>query len=110
MSHIYINKLGEISFEEEYKNPEDENASSGTSLMDIVAINYSQIVDVFGEPNIDSDQYKTFAEWHIYTPDGIATIYDYKSPWKPEINREWHIGGNDVSVLRWVYKALLEGC
>ena len=39
---------------------------------------YTILVKTFGEPNAEGDGYKVDAEWNLLTPDGIATIYNYK--------------------------------
>jgi hypothetical protein len=40
---------------------------------------------------------KTDAEWLFDTPDGPATIYNYKSSLS---TRDWHIGGLDPGVVQ----------
>ena len=87
---------------------------SGTSLVDCIDISYKELVDAFGEPNSDTDEYKVDAEWIIDTPAGVATIYNYKTGhnylgedgddvW--DIT-DWHIGGKNMEVKDWIMKSL----
>jgi hypothetical protein len=75
---------------------------------------YSRLLSVFGEPEV-GDGYKTQAEWTIATPDGIATIYDWKQgdSYHGEGNgtpieqiTEWSIGGHNKAVIEWINKAI----
>lgn len=77
-----------------------------TSLIDVVYVDYSKIVEKFGEPTI-GDEYKIDAEWEIEFEDGkVATIYNYKDGknyngedgMPTEEITEWHIGGKDKVV------------
>lgn len=94
----------------DYWNP----ALEMSSLQGEMQITYAQIVKVFGKENSKGDEYKTQAEWHIMTPDGIATIYDYKQG-KAYCGHEgiakskvtdWHIGGHTKEVVKWIFLAL----
>lgn len=77
----------------------------GTGLAGYLDCTYDHLVNLFGEPTIKTDEYKTSAEWHIEvrTNDvlqGVASIYDYKQHKgycedgveTHEID-EWHVGG-----------------
>ena len=75
---------------------------------------YSQLVALFGEPN-EGDEFKTQAEWTVYTPAGVATIYDWKqgdcyhgkgNGTPVEEVTEWHVGGHDKQVVAWIQKAM----
>jgi len=68
---------------------------------------------LFGEPR-EGDGYKTQAEWTVYSPTGIATIYDWKQGdcYQGEGNgtpveevTEWSIGGHDKQVIEWIQTA-----
>ncbi len=85
-----------------------------TCLQGEMDISYKEIVAVFGKEDSDGDGYKVQAEWFIQTPDGIATIYDYKQGKdyngasgivKSKV-RDWHIGGDNEKVVKWIYQAL----
>lgn len=65
---------------------------------------YKHLVNMFGEPMLPTDGYKTSAEWHIEIRHdnvvrGVVAIYDYKSckTYSPggldtEDITTWHIG------------------
>ncbi|MDE3068714.1 MAG: hypothetical protein KGJ60_14360 [Verrucomicrobiota bacterium] len=68
----------------------------------------------FGQP-AEGDGYKTQVEWIISTPDGIATLYDWKrgdcyhgkgNGTPPEQVEDWHIGGYNERVIEWIRKAI----
>ena len=85
-----------------------------TSLMGEVECSYKQLVEVFGKETNKGDDYKSQAEWHIITPKGIATVYDWKECkkycGKEGISKQevtdWHIGGNTVEVVGYIKGAL----
>lgn len=80
---------------------------NGTSFMGSIVSTYDELFETFGQETLDgSADGKVQAEWVIMTPDGVATIYDYKSAVKKEAVTDWHIGGRDVGVVGWVLKAL----
>lgn len=85
-----------------------------SSLQTTMDISYQEIVDVFGPPNDGNDGYKTDVQWRIWTPFGMATIYNYKTGKNylgdegeqiPDI-RDWHIGGVNKDVVAPILKAL----
>jgi hypothetical protein len=86
--------------------PNPNASRGGTSLMGYLDISYAELVEKLGEPHDDGDGYKVDAEWSFDTPDGVATIYNYKSG--PNYNgagsvaaiRDWHIGGNSTAVVQ----------
>ena len=87
---------------------------NGTSLMNEFSESYSNLVKVFGLPNGKSDGYKVDAEWIIITPEGVATIYNYKDG-KNYLEEqglevkditEWHIGGHSEEVVKYIIGAL----
>lgn len=67
-----------------------------------ITTTYKKLVEIFWEPNDDSDWYKTQAQWRLMGKDGFYfTIYDYKQgkqycgdeEWLDVENvTEWHIG------------------
>ena len=87
--------------------------ADGTSFQGEIDVSYAELVNTFGEPT-GNDGYKIDAEWDINTPDGIATIYNYKTGKNylgkeglsiKEI-RDWHIGGKTTDVIPWILLAL----
>lgn len=104
----YNNKVKKIKESEIF-----EYLSNGTSFQGYVIATYDRIVKVFGQP-IGGDGYKVDAEWKILTPEGIATIYNYKDGenylgykgTKIEKIAEWHIGGHNKGVVSYITEAL----
>ena len=88
--------------------------SYGTSLQGYVTVTYERLVATFGIETYDGDCDKVDAEWEIMTPAGIATIYNYKDGknyngvhGKAKENiTDWHIGGKNKDVVKYVLKAL----
>jgi hypothetical protein len=98
----------------EFVKPNALLNANGTSYALEIDIAYRTIVKLFGLPNGDHDGYKVDAEWVIETPDGVATIYNYKTgrnylgkdaPATSQI-RDWHIGAKDIKAAKWVHVAL----
>jgi hypothetical protein len=79
-----------------------------------MTISYKDIIRVFGKETSCGDGYKVQAEWHVITPVGFATIYDYKEGkqycGKDGISKtkvtNWHIGGETPAVVPYILKAL----
>ena len=75
---------------------------NGTSLRGYINGNYHELVEVFGPPLAEGDDYKTDAEWiMILNDDVVVTIYNYKSGKNylganglnvEDVDR-WHVGG-----------------
>ena len=91
-----------------------ELLAMGTSGQGEIDCSYSQLVHLFGEPH-EGDGFKTQAEWTVYTPAGVATIYDWKQgdSYHGEGNgtpveevTEWSIGGHRKSVVEWIQNAI----
>jgi hypothetical protein len=91
-----------------------ELLAMGTHGQGEIDCSYSRMVALFGEPR-EGDGCKTQAEWTVYTPAGIATIYDWKQGdcYHGEGNgtpveevTEWSIGGHDKQVVEWIQKAI----
>jgi len=88
--------------------------TNGTSLQGEINMEYVALVNFFGEPTYTEEAGdKTDAEWIIMTPDGIATIYNYKDGknYNGEDGlatkdiHEWHIGGHSKAVVEHIIKA-----
>lgn len=89
---------------------EEDTEIMGTSYQGEMVISYADIVAKIGKPTSKGDNYKVSAEWDIYTPYGMGTIYDYKeckkycgkngTPTK-EITM-WHIGGSNIETARYI--------
>jgi len=72
-------------------------STDGTSQVGLIDARYTNIVDAFGEPLTDVDEYKSHFEWEIQFEDGtVATLYDWKeeAPFLPDDVITWHIGGH----------------
>jgi len=109
MRFININQEGKVLDEEPY-------FASGTSKKGWVEETYNRLVEVFGEPNGEVDGYKVDVQWIIFTPVGVATIYNWKNGhnYNGEMGHDveditdWHIGGKDEEVVDYIVKALKE--
>ncbi len=94
--------------------PEPHKLRDRTGLMEVINLNYRYLIQAFGEPTFHGDGYKVDVEWVIETPDGIATIYNYKDgpaylgdkglPIETIVN--WHIGGRNHRAAGWIMRAL----
>ena len=112
MNYLSINLDNVVTIEKD--NLEALPDVSGTSLQDYVEVSYKDLVNLFGEPNSEGDNYKTDAEWTIMTPDGVATIYNYKDGHNYNGEEgsdvwditDWHIGGRNKSVVNWIVGAI----
>lgn len=80
----------------------------GTHLQGRITTTYARLVEVFGEPNAEHDDYESHAEWAMRTSAGdVVTIYDYKQGRVPvEDITSWHIGGHTSAVTGWVKRQL----
>jgi hypothetical protein len=76
----------------------------GSGFAGHIECTYKHLVNMFGEPMLPTDGYKTSAEWHIEIRHddvvrGVVAIYDYKScktysedGLDTEDITTWHIG------------------
>lgn len=77
---------------------------TGSGFAGHLTCSYNHLVNMFGEPIIPTDGYKTSAEWHIEIHHdnelkGVVAIYDYKQcrsysrdGLDTEDITEWHLG------------------
>jgi hypothetical protein len=88
--------------------------SNGTSGVGSINAEYSKLKKVFGQPTL-SDGYKSDAEWEIEFENGMtACIYNWKdgknykgSKGIPKTKiTDWHVGGNDSSVVELIESLL----
>ena len=82
-----------------------------SSLKGEFPITYAELVEIFGPPkhgpNADLD--KTTCEWALTFEDGTcASIYDYKTPFTPMGEYEWHIGGFDAKAYTHVVDTIVQ--
>lgn len=97
-----------------YKLPKYTGKWHSTWLQGYIDISYAELVEAFGPPHHTGDEYKTDAEWELQTPDGLATLYNYKDGKNyngeeglaVEDIRDWHIGGADYAVVDHIFEAL----
>ena len=86
---------------------------NGTHLVGTFSVSYKELKRIFGKETRD-DMEKSDAMWLIETPNGPATIYDYKegknyngSSGTPKTKiTEWHIGGTNENTYAWVALAI----
>lgn len=89
----------------------DLTLMSGTSLQAYVRTSYKRLVQLFGEPNGEGNNYKVSCRWVVCDGAGrVFTIYDYKvtdlyegglptpAQLKELPNVEWHIGSSPENV------------
>lgn len=88
------------------KNWKYSTDRDGTYLQGYITVSYSDLVDVFGSPNISPSD-KTTAEWVLKFEDGtIATIYDWKTGNTPLGPYAWHIGGHSKTAIKRVQEIM----
>lgn len=83
---------------------------NGTSFQGYIKTQYDHLVELFGEPYTDPDNYKTDVEWIVSTPHGPATIYNYKNGYSYlglsglKLNEmdEWHVSGKNKQSYEWI--------
>jgi hypothetical protein len=81
-----------------------------TSLKGEFPITFAELVEIFGRPKYgpNADLDKTTCEWALTFEDGtVATIYDYKTPFTPMGEYEWHIGGHDAKAYTHVVDTII---
>ena len=91
-----------------------QNIWDGTALVGTITVSYARLIRVFGEPTSEGDWIKMDACWEILTPEGPATIYNWKDGGNylgdgglaVEDIEEWHIGGFSPEVIPWIIDAL----
>ena len=97
----------------------DDLVGAGTSLRGRITADFSEIVAVFGEPNVGPTD-KVWNEWALQFEVGDpedddwdvveATIYDWKELYADASRMVkdyvWHIGGKDHRSVELVYEAL----
>ena len=85
-----------------------DSRASGTCLKGYINGDYSTLVETFGPPIADGDDYKTDAEWILILNDDVTvTIYNYKSGknylgangLNVEDMDRWHVGGKSSEGL-----------
>jgi len=90
-------------------NEKSWDLADGTCYQGSANTPYFELVEVFGEPNLDgSGDGKVQAEWILEFEDGeVATIYDWKECEKTfEFVTDWHIGGHNTLVVDRINKML----
>lgn len=93
---------------EDIRPLQDQDKINGTSYQGMLMATFDSMVQVFGAPQQWGGD-KTQCEWQLITPEGVATIYDWKEYRKPRDVSAWHIGGKSSAVSDFVceyYKQL----
>ena len=100
--------------------PTPSTHARGTALVDTMNVSYDDLVSAFGDPTIETDNYKTDAEWHVSFTGydrghEFVTIYNYKDG-KNYLGRDglnvkditnWHIGAKS-RVAYWALQDFLK--
>lgn len=75
----------------------------GTHLQATISATYNVLTSVLGIPGKPVDEYKTRAEWMVWTPHGLGTVYDYKKHDTPlEGVTAWSIGGHNRATAAYI--------
>jgi hypothetical protein len=98
------------------KNVSRNVDTGNTHLVGYVHILYDDLVTAFGKPSSQrpSGDDKSRIEWNIkFSDNTVAAIYDWKNygktnKWVKENVTEWHIGGNNESVVNKIAEILKE--
>lgn len=82
-----------------------------SSLQGSILTSYKRLVELFGEPNVESDGYKTSSEWELVDEKGnLVTLYDYKATnlyggdypsveeFRNQESYDWHIGAKNEEI------------
>ena len=83
---------------------EDIN-TCGTSFRGQFRLPYAKVIELLGQPNAQSDGYKTDLEWSFEKDGVVATVNNYKNGpnYTGSGNGEdidvWHIGGFNVQAI-----------
>lgn len=93
---------------------EQSSRSTGTSYRGCINVDYSKLVEVFGQPHMRGNGMqlgdKVQAEWCFEFEDGVVfTIYDWKNYQSAEYITDWHIGGFSATNVIDRVEALLKG-
>ena len=92
--------------------------TNGSHLQGHIIVDFATLVNVFGDPSCNGDEYKVQKEWCLEFEDGvIATIYDWKEG--DAYNgagegthytkvTDWHIGGFDIHAVWAVQDAITQ--
>jgi hypothetical protein len=96
----------------------DAQTATGTGYQGRLAIPFTRIVEVFGEPD-ESPSFKSAFEWVIQFADGtVACIYDYRASSRCNTNNptpdqmrandfcDWHVGGRGPRAMELLRAAL----
>ena len=88
--------------------------TNGTSLRGQFDMQYAKLVEIIGEPNGESDGYKTDVEWAFERDGVVATVYNWKDGpnytggGRIEDLTEWHIGGHDERAVQLINELIHE--
>ena len=84
----------------------------------LTMVPYSVMVEIFGEPNGQCDDYKTDVEWCGELDGDVFTIYNWKNGYNYRGGKgiavkdmtEWHVGGIKESIGLRIKQYILEYC
>lgn len=75
----------------------------GTSYQGLTRTTYTELCQIFGQPEGPTSDGKVQAQWTIKIASCVvATIYDYKEDQPARNILQWHVGGKDKSVVQLV--------
>ena len=83
---------------------EDIN-TCGTSFRGQFRLPYAKVIELLGQPNAQSDGYKTDLEWSFEKDGVVATVYNWKNGpnytgcGNIEDIDEWNVGGHSSDAM-----------
>ena len=97
-----------MSKQEFQKQVKPTNICCGGCLNGKLTATYDKLVELIGNPNTETDDYKTDAEWTVSFKEEIFAIYNWKNGknYNQEFGDEtediidWNVGGNNKEVAK----------
>jgi hypothetical protein len=77
-----------------------------THLLGHIHATFNDLIGTLGLPTHKGNGDQTRIEWHIATPQGAVTIYDWKEKDDIKDVNVWMIGGSSYGVLEYVEEAV----
>ena len=96
-------------------NNDQDIEIGGSCLQGYIEVSFAKLVETFGEPSDNYDDYKSDAEWQIEFENGVrATVYNYKnginycgtSGTPVKDITDWNVGGYNKQAVEMVMEAL----
>ena len=84
-----------------------DDPTKGASLQAQIGVTYDRLLEVFGEPTAVCQGTEAVA-WDIYTPAGVATIYNWRGCLRPCVEHTtiWEVAAHSREPVKWIKEAL----